>query len=776
MIERLLKRLNYVIGLLPLAALFAVMTFVARIEVKDLDLWLHIAMGRFISQHHYIPSVDVLSCTIAGKPWVNHEWLFQVLVYNLFHRWGAEGLLQMQVCVVVATMFILMLLGYNRDRQFPISLFLVLVFLVFQQRFTIRPDLFSLLFFSLYIYILALHIDKRWSAVALVLIQILWSNFHGFFFLGPLLILMGLISEWIKRHIRLPYEWNEIGRLTDEEYSRMKRVFIFVFLSCFVNPNFVRGAIYPISVFFSLSGDNKIFFKYIQELQRPFDMAPIFSTVNLGYYKLLMLLSAVSFVFNRRRIDISALFLWLVFLFFSLSAVRNIVFFAFAAYLVFITNIVYISFPDLIPIKFVAKKFEYITLIFLNIILLFWIYRFYMAISGKRYYDFDKYTWKSEFGGISKYSYPDKGADFLVKNNIKGNFFNDFNSGAYLLGRCYPNIKVFIDGRTEVYGGKFFDLYRRVWERGDAKLFEQFVNRYGLTGVFLNSSRERIPTPILKYFRNNKEWIPVYLNYDATIFLRDIPSNKKIIDKYAIDFDHWKVEKVNIYKLGSNNVAPYRNYYRAYTLYSLGYLDAALAEAFEAIDVAPSYSVPYGLIGKIYTEKGDYKKAFKYFRIAAAFNPSDKNMRLNLANAYYDLGMYKYAIKQYRQIIVRWPDEVRTFFFLAKAYASDEQYRDCVDILRKAHKMAPKDAIDVIKIGDIIFDKKAFKYAEQVYAMAMATGVRTEECHRRLGEVYHRMGDIQRAIQEFRKVLTIHPDDKEIKNKLKALQLQNSVK
>jgi len=776
MIERLLKRLNYVIGLLPLAALFAVMTFVARIEVKDLDLWLHIAMGRFISQHHYIPNVDVLSCTIAGKPWINHEWLFQVLVYNLFHRWGAEGLLQMQVCVVVATMFVLMLLGYNRERQFPISLFLLLVYLVFQQRFTIRPDLFSLFFFALYIYILALHIDKRWSAVALVIIQILWSNFHGFFFFGPLFILIGLVSEWIKRHIRLPYEWNEIGRLTDEEYSRLKRVFIFVLLACLVNPNFVKGALYPISVFFSLSGENKIFFEYIQELQKPFKMGPIFSTVNLVYYKLLMLLSAVSFVFNRRRIDISALFLWLVFLFFSLNAVRNIVFFAFAAYLVFITNIVYISFSDLIPIKFVAKKFEYITLIFLNMILLFWIYRFYIAISAKTYYDFDKYERKSEFGGISKYSYPDKGADFLVKNNIKGNFFNDFNSGAYLLGRCYPNIKVFIDGRTEVYGGKFFDLYRRVWERGNGKLFEQFVSQYGLTGVFLNSSRERIPTPILKYFRNNKEWIPVYLNYDAIIFLRDIPVNKKIIDKYAINFDHWKVDRVDIYKLGRENVAPYRNYYRAYTLYSLGYLDAALAEALEAIDVAPSYSAPYGLIGKIYAEKKDYEKAFKYFRIAAAFNPSDKKMRLNLANAYCDLGMYKYAIKQYRQIIARWPNEVRTFFFLAKAYAYDEQYSNCVDILKKAHKIAPKDAIDLIKIGDILFDKKVFKHAEQAYAMAMATGLRTGECHRKLGEVYQQMGNIQRAIQEFQQALAIDPDDKQIKEMLKALQLQNPIK
>jgi hypothetical protein len=68
------------------------------------------------------------------------------------------------------------------------------------------------------------------------------------------------------------------------------------------------------------------------------------------------------------------------------------------------------------------------------------------------YYDFDKFERKMEYGGVSLRNYPYKAADFLVANKIKGNFFNDFNSGAYLLGRASPDIKVFIDGRTEVYG------------------------------------------------------------------------------------------------------------------------------------------------------------------------------------------------------------------------------------------------------------------------------------------------------------------------------------
>jgi len=62
-------------------------------------------------------------------------------------------------------LFSFIILGYNRDRQWLTVLTLLLVLLVYQSRFTIRPDIFSLLFFVLNIYILSLHINKRWPSM-----------------------------------------------------------------------------------------------------------------------------------------------------------------------------------------------------------------------------------------------------------------------------------------------------------------------------------------------------------------------------------------------------------------------------------------------------------------------------------------------------------------------------------------------------------------------------------------------------------------------------------
>jgi len=123
------EKCSHFIGILPIGALFGLVVFVANIEIQDYDLWLHLAMGKYIVTNAMIPLEDVLSASIIGKVWINHEWLFQVLVFKIFEAWGPDGLIKMQVVVVTLTMLILLVLGYNRDRQLVTTFGLLLVFL-----------------------------------------------------------------------------------------------------------------------------------------------------------------------------------------------------------------------------------------------------------------------------------------------------------------------------------------------------------------------------------------------------------------------------------------------------------------------------------------------------------------------------------------------------------------------------------------------------------------------------------------------------------------------
>jgi Tfp pilus assembly protein PilF len=769
MTDNFWKKVNYLFGMLPILAIFAVLILCANVEIKDLDLWLHLAMGKFITLHKYVPEVDVLSCSIQGAPWVNHEWLFQVVVYNIYRLWDIPGLINMQVIIVSVTMMLLLFLGYSKERQLLTTVFLCLVFLVYQERFTMRPDLYSLLFFTVYIFVLSLHIDKRWAAPVLVVVQILWSNMHGFFFFGPLFVLIGIISEWVKRNMCLPFEWGESGRLTDEEYARIKKVFFCVILACLVNPLFVKGALYPLGVFFSLGGENKIFFKYIQELQKPITWNTIFNQDDYLYYKLLIALSFVSFVFNRRRIDISALLFWLVFLVFSLQAARNTPFFAFAAYLVFMTNILNVNYDDVVPVRFSGKKFQYLTAMILKLLFLVWIFGYYKALSARSYYDFDKYELKSEFGGISRRTYPDKAVDFLVENKVRGDFFNDFNSGAYLLGRTFPDIKVYIDGRTEVYGGRFFQNYQKIWDKGDVAVFKQAVEQFQITGALLNSTRHHIPKEILKYLYQDKEWHAVYFNYDAVIFLKDVAANRPVIDKFGIDLARWEAPEPDLFKLGALRVRPYQSYYRAYTLESLDLDEIALKELEETVRIDPFYADARDLMGKIYTKRKEYRNAFEHFRLAVTASPNEKEKRHNLALSYYDLGQYEGAVAQYKAITRMWPGDPKGHFLLTKSCVARRDYPQAVNALRQAHRLSPDDAKDPLELGDMMFRDKAYAQAKDAYLMALDTKKDLASGHKKLGLIGLATDDREYAKKEFTEALTHAPEDKEIQELLRGL-------
>jgi tetratricopeptide (TPR) repeat protein len=704
MSERFWRNLSTTLGWLAIGMLFALITFTSSLEIKDLDLWLHLRMGWWIWHHGMIPNYDVLSCTIAGKPWVNHEWLFQVLVYLVQKAYGFNGLISMQSMVVALTFLVLLFLGYSRERQWLSVCVLLMVLMVYESRFTIRPDIFSLLFFVLDIFILSMYINRRWALYALVILQVLWSNMHGFFFFGPLLVGVGVFSEFLKRRVPLPYEWNTVGRLKDEEYSALKKFLPILILACCVNPLTFKGAWYPISVFFHLGGDNKIFFIHIVELQRPMAWNNIFTDQYL-WYKVLILISGSSFVFNRRKIDISSFLLWVIFLGFSLVAIRNLIYFAVAAYMVFMVNIISTSWVNIVPLRFTSFKFKYLIVICIILRMMFWMLNYGLQMTSNGYFDYDTYFRKSEFFGVSKRVYPYKAVNFLIRERIKGNFFNDFNSGAYLIGRAFPNVRVFIDGRTEVYGPKFFENYQKIWQDGNAKVFADFDHKYNITGAFLNNAHQQIPSSVLKMFHSLKNWSIVYLDDDAVIFLKQTPYNKPFIDRFSVDLNKWKPRSMDLFRLGTKRVDPFPSTSRAYELETLGADEAALKESKEALAVDPAFGPAYVMLGKIYGRRMDYKKAFENYRLGAMFC-GDPQARLGLAQSYEHLKDYQGAIREYQRVLENNSKNTQGYFGMARTLAEMGQDKKALDMIAQAVKLGLEDKIDVQKIHDIINSKK----------------------------------------------------------------------
>lgn len=688
------KKLNWLAGIILLGGVLGLAGLAAMIEIKDLDLWLHLRMGEYIWQNGYVPVVDVLSASFSGKPWIDHEWLFQVVLHWVRSGWGLDGLISMQSGIVVVTLALMLMMVYDKDRQLVHAPLLFLVMQVYQTRFTIRPDIFSLMFFVIYIFILSVHINKRWSVWVLFVLQILWSNMHGYALWGIIFVLIGLISETMKRRIPLPWEWNETGRLSDEEYKRMAWIGVVLVLANFINPFGLEGALYPFKTLLSVAGDSQIFFKNITELQPPCTWATAFDVAQHWPFKALIVVSFVSFIFNRRRLDISALLLWGVFLFFSLSAVRNISYFAFAAFFVTCYNLSNISFSDLVPFEFNDEKMFHLSGVMIAVLLIFQVMNTANDFASRGYYDFDKYEKKSEFFGVSQRFFPEKAAQFLIDNKISGNFFNDFNSGAYLIGRVYPQVMVYIDGRTELRGGEFFKKYHKIWADGDEELFKEAVDTYQLTGLFINTSGSSASRDMLRMVNHHKEWKLVYFDYDALVFLKDIPKYQELIQKFEIRLEAWTPLLLDVQRMGSANVLPYRYLRRAVSLKAMGYFDQALAEAQAALDFLPTYSEAYKVAGDVYAAKKEYTKAFNSFRLACLFEPGSFVYRKDLAMSYLDLDNPVKGLEAAQRAFAMDPNDVEAKYILARAYFKNKQNKKACDILEPI-------PMEVLKANDI---------------------------------------------------------------------------
>src|SRR5688572_26350171 len=74
--------------------------------IQDLDLWWHLASGRYIWTHFSIPQVDVFSLTAQGTSWINSYWLFDVMSYGVFKLGGLNGIIVCKSLFVTALLFL----------------------------------------------------------------------------------------------------------------------------------------------------------------------------------------------------------------------------------------------------------------------------------------------------------------------------------------------------------------------------------------------------------------------------------------------------------------------------------------------------------------------------------------------------------------------------------------------------------------------------------------------------------------------------------------------
>jgi hypothetical protein len=178
----------------------AVLVSVLTQTRADPDLFGHVRFGRDIVAARSAHLVDRYSFT-SDRPWINHEWLSEVVMYVAYHVAGAAGLIALKL-TLLALMLGAVALAIRRAGLPNLAWDFLLglaVTCTFPQTVSVRPQLFSLALFSpLLLVLLSARRDHRvllWS----IPIMAIWVNVHGGWVVGAGTLILwtggGLLSD-----------------------------------------------------------------------------------------------------------------------------------------------------------------------------------------------------------------------------------------------------------------------------------------------------------------------------------------------------------------------------------------------------------------------------------------------------------------------------------------------------------------------------------------------------------------------------------------------------
>ncbi|MGC1476055.1 MAG: hypothetical protein WA804_09430, partial [Terriglobales bacterium] len=178
--------------------LFGLLGMTARNAV-DPDLWWHLRTGQWIVETGRVPHSDPFSFTRTGQPWVSHEWLSEVVFYELWKHGGAAALIVFSALITTAGFMLLyqrcLLSGAKAYWAAALTAFGALAS---APSWGVRPQMFTFALASLLLYLLEAGEHRPRLLFCIPPLFLLWLNLHAGFALGPALLLaygVGLILE-----------------------------------------------------------------------------------------------------------------------------------------------------------------------------------------------------------------------------------------------------------------------------------------------------------------------------------------------------------------------------------------------------------------------------------------------------------------------------------------------------------------------------------------------------------------------------------------------------
>lgn len=493
------------------AALLGLIIAIGATRIANFDIWWHLKTGSLIWEMKSIPSHDPFSYTASGAPWFNHEWLFELIAWFIYSKWGLAALTMLKLAATAGIAYVSFRSIVLLTSSPSVALWgTVLLLWSLADRIMARPFIITLLFTG--IFCLQLHrfaAGRKRSLWEFVPLTLIWVNCHGGGLMAPMIVLAYALGESIQVRLHGP-EPIPAGRR-----RHLWIVGLITLAACAVTP------LGPMALLFPLKH-----FQMGTILSRTQEWLPILDPrldllMSQIILRVTLAATLISYIINRRGARMSHLLLTTLTCLMVLKGQR------FGSHFMIVN----------LPIMFFNLKACFMRLKASP--MASWVQLIAVATLSLCAVTFGvplvvKGEWSKRmgFGAMVQFA-PAPMVNFLDEHKIGGRVFNDMAIGGYLIFRRWPQERVFIDGRTPVYGDEFYRRYIEAFHL--AHHFEKLNREYRFDYLVFKAKDAWELRHVHKYLWKHPKWRLVYMNCDGIVYLRQGPRFSELIKELELN-------------------------------------------------------------------------------------------------------------------------------------------------------------------------------------------------------------------------------------------------
>ncbi len=490
---------------------FAFSASVFLMPVINPDIYWHLAAGKYTAAHFGPPRTDFLSWPLAGAEWVDFEWLPQVFYYLLHKAGGFRALFLFKVLLLTLTMLVFRATALLYGRRGALPLLLPFFAAAIMPNCDLRPENFTLLFFSFTLYAIeksrlsSLPPGWRFRAAVFAFFA-LWANLHAGYLYGLALIGLYAAGEFFAEELPFIYGKGPFARPGRSlEYLKL---FFLGLASSLANP-------YGWKIYAVILNHQK----YIDTLQEHIQEWATFDLTNAYQWPYVLTLvivmgSFIFFLLRRRHLVYPHLAAVLFFLWASASHSRHIPFFI-------ITGL---ACTLALPWEKPATAFRRRALAWGGGAL--WLAAAWWFYSGL--------VWTQYTGKAQLAKYGSEGMAIFLRANkaeLSGlRLYNYWSWGGWVSWELGPDYKAFIDGRY-----LFHDRITEVTGlSGNAPNWKKLIAKYKIDLALIKLDEPNVPVkqrlagggeavywrPTYLFYLPRKDWAVIYWDYSTAALVR----------------------------------------------------------------------------------------------------------------------------------------------------------------------------------------------------------------------------------------------------------------